>query len=96
MKNIPLVLFAFAGGLTLSGIVANVYRLVAKKPQSRAATWGHFAVMALAGPSVLLENSTRSFRKKDCSRTAYGFAVGVAAYWAFILGLALVELGLVI
>ncbi len=96
MKNIPLVLFAFAGGLTLSGIVANLYRLVAKKPQSRAATWAYYAVMALAGPSVLFENSTRSFRKKDCSRAAYGFAVGIAAYWAFVLGLGLVELGLVI
>jgi hypothetical protein len=96
MKNIPLVLFAFAGGLTLSGIVANLYRLVAKKPQSRAATWAYYAVMALAGPSVLFENSTRSFRKKDCSRAAYGFAVGIAAYWAFILGLIVIDLSIAI
>ena len=94
MKNISLALFAFAGGLTLSGIVANLYRLLAKEPQGRAATWVYYAVMALAGPSVLLENSTRSFRKKDCSRAAYGFAVGIAAYWALILGLIVIDLAI--
>ena len=30
-----------------------------------------------------------SFRKKECSRIAYSFAVSIAAYWAFILGLAM-------
>jgi hypothetical protein len=94
MKNLQLVLFALAGGLTLSGIVANLYRLVAKKPKSRAATWVHYGVMALAGPSVLFENSTRSFRKKDCSRAAYGFAVAIATYWAFILGLIVIDLSI--
>ena len=94
MRNIQLALFAFAGGLTLSGIVANLYRLVAKKPKSRSATWVHYAVMALAGPSVLVENSTRSFRQKDCGRAAYGFAVAIAAYWAFILGLIVIDLSI--
>jgi hypothetical protein len=74
--------------------VANLYRLVAKKPQGRVATWAYYGVMALAGPSVLVENSTRSFRKKDCSRAAYGFAVAIAAYWAFILGLIVIDLGI--
>jgi GGDEF domain-containing protein len=30
------LLFALAGGLTLSGIAANCYRIVARKPVSRA------------------------------------------------------------
>jgi hypothetical protein len=91
-----LLLFAIAGGLTLSGIVANAYRLVAKKPKNAAATWIHYAVMALAGPSVLFENATRSFRKKDCSRFAYGFAVALAAYWAFMIGLVVIDVSLAI
>ena len=88
-----MLLFSLAGGLTLSGITANVYRLIAKtKPETRAATY--YGVMLLAGPSVLLDNSTRSFPKKECSRTAYGFALGLAAYWSFMLGAILVEIAI--
>jgi len=87
------MLFALAGGLTLSGIVANFYRLVARKPRTRAATAIYYGVMLLAGPSVLFENSTRSFRRKECSRSAYAFAVGVAGYWSFVLGLAIINAG---
>ena len=70
------MLFALAGGLTLSGIVANVYRLLAGKPEGQPAAWVYYGVMLFAGPSVLFENSTRSFRKKECSGAAYGFALG--------------------
>lgn len=93
MQNLILALFLLAGGLTLSGIVANSYRLLASKPEGRLAIWAYYGVMLLAGPSVLFENSTRSFRKKECSAAAYSFAVGLAAYWAFILGLAMMNLG---
>ena len=92
MHTVILALFLLAGGLTLSGIVANSYRLVASKPEGTLATCAYYGVMLLAGPSVLFENSTRSFRKKECSGIAYGFAVGLAAYWAFILGLAMMNL----
>ena len=91
MRHFTVMLFALAGGLTLSSIVANVYRLVARKPRTRAATWIFYGVMLLAGPSVLLENSTRSFRRKECSRSAYAFAMGLAGYWSFVLGLALIN-----
>ena len=94
MRNFILLLFALAGGLTLSGIAANLYRLLAKKPSGSWATYAHYAVMVLAGPSVLFENSTRSFRKKECGRAAYGFALGLALYWAFMLGLILVRTAL--
>jgi hypothetical protein len=94
MRNILLLLFSLAGGLTLSGIVANIYRLLAGQPVSRAATWTYYGVMVLAGPSVLVDNSTRSFRKKECSRLAYGFALGLAAYWSFMLGAILVDLAI--
>lgn len=93
MKHILLTMFAVVGGLTLSGIVANGYRLVARKPETALATWLYYLVMLLAGPSVLFENSTRSFRKKDCSPIAYAFAVVLAGYWAFVLGLVVIDLG---
>jgi hypothetical protein len=91
VRHFILLLFALAGGLTLSGIAANLYRLTAKKPSGGWTTYLHYAVMMLAGPSVLFENSTRSFRRKECSGAAYGFALGLALYWAFMLGLVLVR-----
>jgi hypothetical protein len=94
MHNLILLLFAVAGGLTLSGITANLYRMLAKKPSTKVATWLHYLIMAFAGPSVLFENSTRSFRKKECGRAAYGFALGLAVYWAFVLGAVVVKLAI--
>lgn len=80
-------LFALTGGLTLSGIIANIYRIVGRKPEGGLQTAIYYGVMVFAGPSVLFENATKSFRAKDCSRAAYGFAIAIAGYWAFALGL---------
>ena len=87
LRDILVLLFAVTAGLTLSGIIANIYRILARKPQSRGETALYYGVMVLAGASVLLENATRSYRKKDCSAPAYGFAVAIVGYWSFILGL---------
>ena len=88
MHALTLMLFATTGGLVLSGIVANLYRILARKPKSGAERTLYLGVMIVAGPSVLIDNATRSFRKKDCSRAAYAFAVGLTTYWSFALGLA--------
>jgi hypothetical protein len=42
--------------------------------------------MTMAGPSVLFNNATKSFRGRDCSAAAYLFAVTLTAYWSFALG----------
>lgn len=87
MRQLLILLFALAGGLTLSGIAANLYRILARKPASRPETILYFAVMAVAGPSVLFNNATKSFRSHACSPAAYLFAAMVAGYWSFALGL---------
>jgi hypothetical protein len=92
MKDLLLLLFALAGGLTLSGIAANLYRILARKPVSRPEKAVYYAVMAVAGPSVLFNNATHSFRVKDCSVAAYTFAIMIAAYWSFALGLVIISL----
>jgi len=92
MHTFLLLLFATTGGLTLSGIVANLYRLLARKPKDQVEKIFYFAVMIFAGPSVLIENATNSFRKKACSNMAYIFAIGLSTYWSFALGLALIAL----
>ena len=91
MHNFLLMMFTIAGGLTLSGIVANLYRLIAAKPKNGGESWAYYGVMAVAGPSVLFDNATRSFRKKECSRWAFAFALGLAIYWAMMLGALFIE-----
>jgi hypothetical protein len=93
MQHVMTLLFATTGGLALSGIVANLYRLLARKPQGTPERVFYMGVMVFAGPSVLIDNATRSFRKKDCSNAAYVFAVGLTIYWSFALGFALITLG---
>ena len=93
MHGFILMLFAFAGGQTLSGIVTNAYRLLARRQDGQPAAWVRYSILLLAGPCVLFENSTRSFRHKECSAAAYSFALGAAACWSFLLGLVMIELG---
>lgn len=94
IRDLAALFFAVTGGLTLSGITANLYRLLARTPKSRGETILYYVVMAFAGPSVLLENATRSYRKKDCSAPAYGFAVAIAGYWCFLLGIGVLVVAL--
>ena len=91
-RDVMVVLFATTGGLTASGIAANLYRLAAGKPKSKPQTAVYYAVMVVAGPSVLFENATRSFRTKACTAMAYAFAVAVSGYWSFALGLLILSL----
>ena len=93
MQQLMNVMFATTGGLALSGIVANLYRLLARKPKGAPERAFYIGVMLFAGPSVLIDNATRSYRKQACSNAAYVFAVGLTAYWSFALGLALITLG---
>jgi hypothetical protein len=90
MHMFILLLLATTGGLALSGIAANLYRILARKPRGRFEKLFYCAVMIFAGPSVLIENATGSFRKKACSGAAYLFAIGLSTYWSLALGLALI------
>jgi hypothetical protein len=96
LRDLTVMLYAITSGLTLSGITANTYRILAREPKSRGSTIVYYVVMVFAGASVLLENATRSYRKKDCSVPAYGFAVAIVGYWCFILGLGVLSAALLI
>ncbi len=92
MHGIVVILFAIAVGFTASGITANVYRLIANKPESTRAKIIYAGVMVLAGPNVLFENAAKSFRAKKCSGLAFWLAAAVAGYWSFALGLFVLNL----
>jgi hypothetical protein len=94
IKDLMLALFATASGFTASGILANLYRLLAAKPQSRVARTAYYAVMVFAGPNVLMENAAASFRAKSCSRFAFWLAASISAYWSFAIGLFVLDLSL--
>jgi hypothetical protein len=87
MHGLIIILFAIAMGFTASGITANTYRLIAKKPESLASRILYAGVMVVAGPNVLFENAANSFKSKKCSGIAFWLAAAIAGYWSFVLGL---------
>lgn len=93
-RDFLLAVFAILAGFTASGILANLYRLIAHKPRTTAGQLGYVAVMVVAGPNVLLENAARSLRAKDCSRFAFWLAASIAAYWSFALGMIVIQVSL--
>jgi|WetSurMetagenome_2_1015567.scaffolds.fasta_scaffold27790_2 hypothetical protein len=92
LHGLLVALFAIAFGFTASGITANLYRLIAAKPESLRAKIVYAGVMVLAGPSVLFENAATSFRAKKCSGIAFWLAAALAGYWSFALGLFVLNL----
>jgi hypothetical protein len=95
-KDILLVGFATLAGFAASGIFANLYRLLADKPETTSGRIGYIAVMVVAGPNVLFENAATSFRAKACSSFAFWLAAAISAYWSFALGLLMIQVGLAI
>ncbi|HWA30830.1 MAG TPA: hypothetical protein VG867_07020 [Rhizomicrobium sp.] len=85
MHNLLVFLFAMTGGFAVSGIVANIYRLLA--PKMQGGKTGYYIVMVVAGPSVLFDNAARSWLNKSCTALAFWLAAAISAYWSFIIGL---------
>ena len=96
LRDLLVVLFAMASGFTASGIVANIYRLLARKAENPFAKTAYIAVMVVAGPNVLFENAAASVRAKSCSRVAFFLAAAVTAYWSFAIGLFILNVALAI
>jgi len=95
LHNLLVVLFATTAGFTASGIIASIYRLLTKKkaekPLEKISYW---AVMVVAGPTVLFDNAARSWKTKSCSAMAFWLATAICGYWSFALGLFVIELAL--
>jgi hypothetical protein len=92
MHAILITLFAVCAGMTAAGLISSIYRLLASEPSTRLGTLVLYAVMVVAGPVVLADNSTRSFRRKECSKTAYALALILSLYWSFATGLFILSL----
>ena len=92
MHDVIVFLFCIGAGVTASGLLASIYRLIAREPKTRIETLLHYAVMVIAGPVVLVSNSTRSFRNKECSKAAYALAIALSGYWCFATGVMILSL----
>ncbi|HKQ11254.1 MAG TPA: hypothetical protein VJS85_08705 [Rhizomicrobium sp.] len=89
-------LFSLGAGITASGLLASIYRLVAREPKTKIETILHYAVMVIAGPAVLASNSTKSYRDKQCSKTAYALAIALSGYWSFVTGVVILSVWIAI
>lgn len=96
VRDFILVLFAATAGFTVSGITANVYRLLGRTPEAVTARAGYIAVMAVAGPSVLFDHAARAWLKKSCSTTAFWLAAAIAGYWGLAVGLVVLSVAVVV
>ena len=94
LHDVIVAVFAMAAGFAASGIIASLYRLLARDTASSFGRAAYVAVMVFAGPTVLFENAVRAWREKSCSGVAFWIAAALAGYWSLALGLLVIQLGL--
>ena len=86
LRDLTVLLFAVTGGLTLSGIIANIYRMLAPQTRRAAARPSlYYAVMAFAGASVLLEtprapSARRTARRRPMASPWRSSAIGALSW----------------
>jgi hypothetical protein len=95
MHEFLVFLYSIASGLAVSGIVANIYWLVAK-PKHGEQGIAHWLIMAIAGPTVWIDRTTRSFLSKKSNRAMYALMISGCLYWAFVIGLVTISVALAI
>jgi hypothetical protein len=97
IHDLLIFLYALTGGLAVSGVVSNIYRLLTpQKSQTKSGRTVYFIVMVLAGPTVLLDNAAKAWREKSCSAMAFWLAAAITGYWSFIIGLFAMNIALAI
>jgi hypothetical protein len=94
MTNAWLILFAIATGFTASGIMANLYRLLGFKAESKNERMLRAAVMVIAGPCVLIENAVSGVMSKRWRLAYFWIGAAGAAYWSLAIGLFVLDVAL--
>jgi|SRR5581483_11170039 len=86
-------LFAIAAGFTASGIVTSLYRLFAGTQPGKLWQRAFWAVIAVAGPIMLIEKAAKAKRAQSISRYGFWAATALCGYWSFAIGLFVLQLG---
>ena len=89
-----LLVYLVAVGLTASGIIANLYRLAAKKTQDTNGKILRSIIMIFAGPVLLLESAIHGLRNKKWQKHWVWLASAGAAYWSLALGMFVLQIAL--
>jgi len=92
MHPLFVAFLAVAAGFTASGIVASLYRIVARSPQSDREKMVRQIVLVVAGPTVFFNAATRMLMTKELSPLLFSFAVMALSYWSFALGLLILNI----
>ena len=87
MHPFLVVFFAVASGFAVSGIVASLYRMAARGPESDRAKFVRQIVLVVAGPTVFFSMATRMLLTRELSPFLFSIAAMALAYWSFALGL---------
>jgi hypothetical protein len=85
IHTITMLALATASGLTMSGIVASLFRLIATAT-SEENPMIYYPVIALAGPSVLVENVAQSLRIGRENAAECAIAATFCAFWSSMIG----------
>jgi hypothetical protein len=88
------VLFILTAGLAASGIAANLFRLIAGTRPFGSWRAFDFAIMVVAGPTVLIDHAARAWRGRELSLATFWLVSALAGYWSLAIGLFVVELAL--
>jgi hypothetical protein len=94
MQSFFLVLFAIAAGFTLSGIVANLYRICGFDPETRGGSILRLIVLIFAGPIVVIEAALRGRAKKEWTATFFWLVAAGMTYWSLALGLLVLDVAI--
>jgi len=99
MDPIATTAFAFAAGLTVSGMGATLAQIISGEPVgfvepylARRRILRSLALTALAGPFMLGNDALRAFASGRIGRVRLGTFALVAATWALALGVLVIAL----
>ena len=87
MKSFFVLFLVIASGFTASGIVASLYRILARSPESDFAKIIRNGVYVIAGPTVFFGTATHALKTKEISPPLYLLALLALCYWSFAIGL---------
>ena len=88
LHNVIMLLFAFAGGLTLSGLVVSCYRVLATVSTEENPLF-YYPVIAFAGASILMENVVRCRKSEQVGVSVV--AAMCSFFWSSMLGMLLLS-----
>ncbi|MEP0321354.1 DUF6949 family protein [Bauldia litoralis] len=95
-----MMLLVYAGtiGFVAAGITASFYRMVTSEParfgpagRSSLAWMSAFALGALAGPIIIVENARESLREGRIPRSMMAAGVIIAGLWSGCIGILVLE-----